>query len=201
MVDAADGQHAFPRADLREAGGVEDGPGARPHDVVLLHDGRERALPGEVEPQAVLRAVAHQSNALQRLLHFDAIRADGRIDAPILQGIRATDGPLVVAFAHGRVRIDDAEVRIHAEPSDEEDLARAVVRVVVAAVVEVAVARRDMAHRHRRLVDGELVQWCGQHRFSSLLGPIGAGEHGLEAVTVDDDIVEVVGHLLLAEVH
>ena len=64
-----------PRAHLREARALQDGAVAVADDVRLLLDRRERALPREVEADAVVVAVAHQAQLLQRLEHLDAVRA------------------------------------------------------------------------------------------------------------------------------
>jgi len=49
---------------------------------------------------------------------------------------------LLIASPNRRIRVDHAEVRIDAEAGDEEHVARPVVGVEVAAVVDVSIGRR-----------------------------------------------------------
>src|ERR1022692_1067720 len=66
------------------------------------------------------------------------------------------------------ISINDAEIRIHAEPGADENVAGAVVDVEIAAVVEVAVAGRHPVHRHTSLVHRVLIErnghGCQSHR-------------------------------------
>src|SRR3954451_13068600 len=57
---AADAQDAGPGPQLREARRVQEKPPPVPGDVLGLLNGRERAVPGKVEADAVLIAVAGQ---------------------------------------------------------------------------------------------------------------------------------------------
>ena len=66
----------------------------------LLHDRRERALPREVEPEAVLVAVADEPDPLQRLLHLDAVRPDRRVGRPVAERVGEAHDVLAVAAAH-----------------------------------------------------------------------------------------------------
>ena len=67
--------------------------------------------------------IADDAQLVERLDHFDAVRA--RLLPHLVVGPcpRRPHRPLTVAPAHGRVRVDHAEVRIHAEPGDEEGVA------------------------------------------------------------------------------
>src|SRR5262249_53929414 len=118
---AADLQDAAPRAHLREPAGVEDGPGAAAHHVVLLLHRREGALPGEVEGEVVRVVLTHQTDLLQGLDDLEAVRPDGGLQplvAPVRHGVGEAHGVLVVALAHGRVGVDDAEVRVDPHAGD-----------------------------------------------------------------------------------
>jgi hypothetical protein len=76
----------------------------------------------------------------------------------VQRSVAATGCRVPVALAHGRVGVDHAEVRVDAEPGDEDQLVRARVGVEIAAVVEIAVAGRHVGERQRRLVDRVLVE-------------------------------------------
>ena len=59
-------------------GTVFDDDAARlPHDVVGFLDRRERARPRQVEPDAVLVAVAHEANDLEGFDDLDSVGAHG----------------------------------------------------------------------------------------------------------------------------
>src|SRR5207302_4928209 len=101
---------------------------------------------------------ANEPQAAQWLQHLDPVRTHALIETIVAERVGAVDRPLAVAATNGDVGVDDSEVRVHAEATDQEDVTRAVVGVEVAAVVEVAVAGTDVLHRQRRLVDRELVE-------------------------------------------
>ena len=150
---------ALPGADLGEPAGVEDGAGAGAHDVVLFLDGVEQAVPGEVEAEAVLVEVTHQSQLAQRFDDLAAIATDAGLQAIVtVERVAAPHRPLLVTASDGGVGVDRAQVRVDAHAGDQEDVAGAVVGVEVAAVIEVAVRRRHVVERQRRLVDRVLVE-------------------------------------------
>ena len=155
---AVDAQLAFPRADAREARRVEQDAVALAADVLRLGDRSVLGAIREVEAEAVVVGVADDAELVERLDHLDAVRADLLAAACRRAGARRADRPLLVAAAHGRVRVDDAEVRVHAETGDEVRVGFVVDALVDAPVVDVAVARRDVPHRQRHLMDRILVE-------------------------------------------
>ena len=127
--------------------------------VAFLVDRGERAVPDEVETDAVLVGVADEVQLLQRLHDLDPVRAYRGVQPVVVDLVRAAHHPLLVAAADGGVGVLDAEVRIEAEPGDEEGAAVTVVRVEIAAVVEVAVTRAHVGERERCLVQRVFVEW------------------------------------------
>ena len=125
----------------------------------------ETALPGQVEADPVLVAIAGQPDSLQRLGYLNAVRADPLVQPVVTEGVGEPDRPLPVPAPHGRVRVGDTEVGIHAEAGDQEDVARAVMAGEVAAVVEVPVGGSHVLHRQRELVDRVLVHGHGHGRL------------------------------------
>ena len=125
----------------------------------LLHHRWERALPGEVEADAVRVAVADEADAMQRLEHLDGVSADARVERALVECVGESDAVLMIAQSDACVGVDDAERGVDTEAGDEEQVAGAVVGVEVAPVVEVAVGRRRVLDRQRRLVDRVLVEW------------------------------------------
>jgi len=129
----------------------------------LVHGGK-RALPHEVEPDAVVVAVADEADALQGLDDLHAERAHGGTHRVlVVEGVRGPDGELTVPGANGGVGVDHTEVRVQAEPEHHHGIAAAAVGVEVTAVVRVRVRAHHLAHREGRLVDRELVERVG-HR-------------------------------------
>ena len=119
---------------------------------------------------------------LERLDHLDAVRADLLLHLVVGPRARRADRPLRVATAHGRVRVDHAEVRVHAEAGDEVRVGLVVDALVDAPVVDVAVAGPDVAHRQRDLVDRILVERVElQHRNLQAVGAAEATRHGANA--------------------
>ena len=135
-----DPQHTFPGTALGEALGVEHHLGAIAKQMRRLVDGGERTAPVKVEGDPPFVALAGESEFLERVEDFDAVRADLLVHAIRTEGIGHADRVLEIATADAGERISDAEVRILAEAGDEEDLAAAIVSVQVAPVVEVAIA-------------------------------------------------------------
>ena len=156
---AVDAQLARPRADAGEARRVEQDAVALAADVLRSRRSVRTRSGTEVEADAVLVGVADEAQLVERL---DRPRCGtGRPAGCILSSGRepdVADRPLPVAAAHGRVRVDHAEVRVHAEPGDEVRVGLVVDALVDAPVVDVAVARPDVAHRQRDLMDRILVE-------------------------------------------
>ena len=180
---AVDTQFSRPCADAREARRVEQDAVAVAPDVLRLRDRSVRRFVREVEADAVLVGVAHDAHLVERLDHLDAIRADLLEHLVVGSRARRADGPLPIAAAHGRVRVDHPEVRVHAHAGDEERVGLAVDALVDAPVVDVAVAARDVAHRQRDLVDRIFVERVElQHRnLQSSSGRAEATRHGANA--------------------
>ena len=155
---AGDPHLTGPRAHLREPRALQDVAEPVADHMRLFLDRRERALPGEVEADPVLVAVAHHPHTLERVEDLDAVGTDPLVHAIRTERVGEACRVHRVAQLHGGVGVDHAEVGVGPEAGDHEDLAGAVVRVEVAAVVEVLVAGADLAHRQRRLVDRELVE-------------------------------------------
>jgi hypothetical protein len=109
-------------------------------------NGRERAVPGKVEADSVLIAVAGQPDPPQRLEHLNAVRADPLVEPVGTERVGEPHRPLPVTAPYGRVGVGDAQVGVYAEAGDQEDVARAVVAGEIAAVVEVAVAGSHVLH-------------------------------------------------------
>jgi hypothetical protein len=149
---------ARPRAHLREAACVEREPAALTPDVARLLDRRERAVPCEIEREALGPGFADQPDLLERLDDLDPVRSDLLVEPLVAERVGHADRELAVAPAQRGVRVDDAEVRVDPEPGDEEQLPGAVVGVEVTTVVRVAVTRVDVTHGQRRLMDRVLVE-------------------------------------------
>ena len=102
---------------------------------------------------------------------------DALVHAIVAQGVGRAHRVLLVTTPDRGVGVDDAEVRVHAHARDEEHLAGAVMRVEVAAVVGVAVARRHVPHRERHLVHGILVERHGHgDRFPLVVSALGVAQ-------------------------
>src|SRR3954451_9681500 len=151
-VRTIDVQHTAPRAELREPPGVEDEPPPLSQLVALLIDRGKRTRPGQVEPDRSVTRLAHQPNPLQWLDHLDAERTDRGMKPVVVDLVGGANHPLLVTPAHSGVRVLHTQVRVVAETGDQERPAVAVVRVEVATVIEVAVARADERQRLRRLM-------------------------------------------------
>ena len=136
-------ERAAPRAHLGQALGVEGDAAAVADELVGLGDGRAEALPGEVGGDGVLGGLAHEAQALQRLEHLDPQRADAHV-GPVAERPGRPHDVLLLAEADGDEGVGRAEVRVLAEPEDGHELAAGVEGVEVVAVVEVAVAGRDV---------------------------------------------------------
>ena len=122
------------------------------HHVRQLLDDVERALPGQVQGDALglLHHHAAACAAARRSRSGSCRPAAPSGRAP--RGSAASlevHGGLLVAAAQQHEGVLGAEVRVEAEPGDEEQVAGAVVRVEVAAVVEVAVAAARPGDRAR----------------------------------------------------
>ena len=98
----------------------------------------------------VVVGVADEAQLAERLDDLDAVRTDLLAQLVVGPRARRADRPLLVAAAHGRVRVHHAEVRVHAHAGDEVRVGFVIDALVDAAVVHVAVAARDVTHRQRR---------------------------------------------------
>jgi len=163
-----DPEPAAPAAELAKPGRVHDRPVAGQQQVRFLFDGRERPGPVQVEVQAGVGGVAGQVQPSQRLDHVDPVAAHLLVEAALGQCIGEAQARLLVPDPRSGVGVDDAQVRVDAEPGHQEDLTGAVMGVEVAAVVEVPVAARHPVHRNRSLVDRVFIEryWhgCQSHR-------------------------------------
>jgi hypothetical protein len=196
LVDPVEGDRALPRADLGEAGRLQDHPRPLADDVGLLLQRRERALPGDVDGQAVLGRLGDDAHLLQRLDDLDPVAADPQ--PLVAQGVGEADRRHPVAPLHRAVAVDHAGVRVDAHAGDEERLAGAVVAVEVAAVVEVAIAGADRRHGQRRLVDRVLVERRERHAPQPISHgePFAVGgERALDLGRLDPEVGEVVAVL------
>ena len=133
---------------------VEGHPIALTHHVRLLLDDVEQALPGQVGGDA-LGLVEHDAQLVQRLGDLDAIAHDVLVEPVLVDGVGQVHGCLCVpttaefaAVAAGdqEIGVLHTEVGVVADAGDDEDVAAAVVRVEIRAVVEVPV-RLDPARR------------------------------------------------------
>ena len=197
MRVAVDAQLALQRADAGEARRVEQDAVALAPDVLRLADRAVLGAVDEVEADALLVGVADEAQLVERLDHLDAVRAD-LLASSCRRGASPTvaDRPLLVAAAHGRVRVDDAEVRVHAHAGDEVRVGLVVDALVDAAVVHVAVARPDVAHRERHLMDRVFVEGIELEHRAPLrskgqvepdgIGPDAAGRRGQRAACCSD---------------
>jgi hypothetical protein len=130
-----------------EARRVEQDAVAVAADVLRFGDRPVFRPVDDVEADALVVGVADQPQFAERFDHFDAVRADLLRLLVVGPGPRHADRPLAVAAPHGRVGVDHAEVRVHAETSDEVRVGFVVDALIDAPVVDVAVARRDVTHR------------------------------------------------------
>lgn len=114
----------------------------------------EREVDGE--PPFVWRA--RDSQALQPLDDLDEQGADRQVAAVGSELPGCSHDAVRVAAAHQEKRVLHAEVRVLAEPEDDEHLPRVVMAVEVVAVVEVAIAGADVADGLGDLMVREVVE-------------------------------------------
>ncbi len=161
----ADAEPAVTAPGLHEAPALKGEAAAAALRVVGLPEGREGRRPVDLvrESAGVVRVgLAGQDEVLQGTFHLDPERADGEFHAGVVaQGVGGADRVEGVADAQGRVRVDDAEVRIDAEAEDEQELPGGVDEMEDAAVVGVAVTGRDVLHGQRDLMDRVFVERDG----------------------------------------
>ena len=106
----------------------------------------------------MLGRVERAAQRLEALDHLDLERTDRRVHPVEAELARRPHDAVLVAAAHEREGVGDAEVRVLALPDDEEQLVGARVAVEVVAVVEVAIAGAGLADRLGDLVDREVVE-------------------------------------------
>ena len=158
---ARDLERPRPAARLREPHRVEQDAPVLAHVLPRLLEDGHRALPGEIArdgevtrvgvgPRVRCR-VADDAHLVERLEHLDPDGTDRRVH-PVLEHLRRAHDVLHVASAHAHERVGDAEVRVLPEPHHHEQLVAGRMHVEVVAVVEVAVARADVADGLRDLV-------------------------------------------------
>src|SRR5206468_1638671 len=98
---ALDTQRSRPGPDLCEPAGVDDDAARLPHDVVGFLDRRERTRPRQVEPDAVLVAVAHEADGLEGFDDLDPVGAHGLLHPVGPQRIRSAHRDLTITDANG----------------------------------------------------------------------------------------------------
>ena len=136
--------------------------------MLWLLDGAVVGFETEVEADAAVVGLADEPQPAERFEHLDPVGTHLLLHLVVGSHTRRAHTPLPVPAPHARVRIDHTQVGIHAEPGDQEALGRVVLALVDAPVIDVAIARGDVAHRHRDLVDRVLVERI--HHGSCLLG-------------------------------
>jgi hypothetical protein len=144
---------------------VQCDSGAGPQYVPLLLDDVEQPVPSQIGGDA-LGFVEDDAQFVQWLDDLDAVGAHLLVEPVLIDRAAEVHGRLYVTAAHQQERVLDSEVRVVADPRDEEDVAGTVVGVEVGAIVEVAVARTGPRDRLRDLVDREFVNWS-KHQASS----------------------------------
>ena len=172
---ARDLERARPEAGLRQARGVERDAAELADEVARLEVRRDVAVPDQIERESPLVRLADHAQLAQALDHLDAQRADARVHAVVAELARRAHHALYTVAQHHRERVGRAQVRVLAEAHDQEQLVAAAVQVEVVAVVEVAIAGRDVADRLGDLVDGVVVE--GGEHARSLRDALEAREH------------------------
>ncbi|WP_168176108.1 DUF1589 domain-containing protein [Mycobacterium sp. ST-F2] len=165
-VFAVDGEGAAPGTQLGEALRIQRDAVALPHDVrLLLHD-VEQTVPREVGGDT-LGLVEHDAYLVQRVGDLDAVADDVLVQPVLVDGVGQVDCGLRVATADQEVGVLDAQVGVVAHAGDDEDVAGAVVRVEVAAVVEIPVAGPGPGDRLRDLVNRVFVHGAEHYAVPS----------------------------------
>lgn len=132
--------------------------------MVRFPDGREVRGPLDVVRERVRVGVvgrAVQRQPLERDVDGDAQRADGEVHPVVREGVGRAYGVQPVAGAQGRVRVDHTRVGVDAESHHEQCSAPVVEDMEDGAVIGISVARRDVLHRQRHLMDGVFVERDG----------------------------------------
>ena len=139
---------------LRQPGIVHQGARTDPPDEARLLDRRAAAGEDDIGGDAAIRRVDGHAQFVQRLDHFDADRANGKIHPFHVETSRGMQRGFHPVADHDKSGIGDVQVRINAERGCEERRISGLVRIAVEkiAVVEIAVSPR-IGHRLRRLVD------------------------------------------------
>ena len=127
-------------------------------EVAGLEVGGLGAFEGDVERDVPLVGLEHDAQPLETLEHLDRDGPDAGVEAVGAQLPGGTDDVMHAVVDHGDEGVGHPQVRVLAHADDGEEVVGAGVQVEVVAVVEVAVARPDMAHDVGDLVDGEVVE-------------------------------------------
>ncbi len=120
--------------------------------------GRCRCSKRQVAREAPAGVLAHEPKRLQRLDDFDPDRPDRLGHAVLTERVGSSHDELAAADPKGHEPVDDPEMRIHPEPGDELAFPVALEAVQDAAVIDIAVARGEVRHRQRRLMNREFVE-------------------------------------------
>ena len=119
------------------------------------HCTRPRGINGDTP----LVVITTHAQLLQRLNHFNTDRTNTRIHAVgIVECARCTDNLLLTFMEDQKISINDTEVWIHAQTTHEHHCSVVIETVEVITIIEITIARCDMAHRLRCLVDREVVK-------------------------------------------
>src|SRR5512140_1374243 len=102
---------AGPIARLREAHGIEHDPAVLADVLPRFEERRNRALPGEITGEAVLRRFEDETHPLQALDHFDAERADAGVH-PIAEHARGAHHVMLPPARHAGKGVLHGEVWI-----------------------------------------------------------------------------------------
>jgi len=152
----ADPQPALPGAGLGEARSIEEDPAVAAQELVLLLDGGDGAPPVQVTRDAVLVLLEDEAQLLEGLHDLDAEGTHPQVHA-VAQLLRGPHDVLLLSPPHAGESVLDGQVRVLPHAHDHEELVARGVEVEVVAVVEIAVAGADEAHRLGGLMDGEVV--------------------------------------------
>ena len=147
---------AGPAAGLGEAHGVEQYAAVAPHVLARLLEGRDRALPHEIEGEVVVVGLEHEAQARERLEHLHAEGADGVVHA-VAELSRCPHHVVPAPAADDREGVLHREVRVLAHPHHQEQLVARTVEVEVVAIVEIAIAGSRVPDGLRHLVNRVIV--------------------------------------------
>ena len=111
----------------------------------------------KVEFELLVLAIARDAKFIQRIDHFNAVRTNLLVHAIWSKNIRHADRVLKISATDTRERVSDSQIRILTKARDEKHLARAIMRVPIRTVIEIAIAGSCMRERIGRLVQWELI--------------------------------------------